>query len=178
MPFFNNTADDWQRLDWNILRDGGIQLYWRREYLIEDEKWLADHDYDVYEFSCETWLSQETMFSDFARILCLPEWFGRNFDALDDCIADLPLSESRGAVMVLTGFEVYAAGCGSVPMQRVRTEAECILDIIARASHFHLLNGKRLIALVQTNDPKLRFGALGGMIPQWNRREWLDAKRQ
>jgi hypothetical protein len=58
MPFFNNTPDDWQRLDWQILRDGGIHLYWRREYLIEDTKWFANHDYDVFELACETWESQ------------------------------------------------------------------------------------------------------------------------
>lgn len=177
MAFFNNTADDWQRLDWRILRDGGMYLYWRREYLLEDTGWLAEHDYDVYQFACETWSSKEAMFSDFARVLRLPE-FGRNFDAMDDSIADLPLTESRGAAMVLTRFDAYAAGCGSAPMQRMRTEAETVLDIVVRASHFHLLNGRRLVALVQTDDPTLRIGELGGTVPWWNGREWLNADRQ
>jgi len=26
----------------------------------------------------------------------LPDYFGRNFDALDDCIADLPIPDNRG----------------------------------------------------------------------------------
>ncbi len=178
MPFFNNTPDNWQRLDWQILRDGGIQLYWRREYLIEDRQWFAKHDYDVFEFACEKWKSQESMFSDFARVLRLPDYFGHNFDALDECIADLRLTENRGAVIVLTRFDAYAAGAGSAPMQRVKNEAEVVLDIIASASRFHLLNGNRLVGLVQTDDPQLRVGALGGASPQWNRREWLDANRQ
>ena len=178
MPFFNNGPDDWQRLDWQILRDGGILLYWRHEYLIEDSQWFAKHDYDVFEFGCEIWESRDSMFSDFARVLRLPDYFGRNFDALDECIADLPLTENRGAVMVLTKFDAYAAGAGSAPMQRVKNEAELVLDIIARASRFHLLNGNRLVALVQTNDPKLRIGALGGASPQWNRREWLNSNRE
>jgi len=75
MPFFNNSPDDWQRLDWQILRDGGVHLYWRREYLIEDTKWLANHDYDVFELACETWKSQDEMFSDLARVLRLPDYF-------------------------------------------------------------------------------------------------------
>lgn len=177
MSFFNNTPDDWQRLDWQILRDGGIQLYWRREYLIEDTQWFAKHEYDVFEFACETWESRERMFSDFVRVLRLPDYFGHNFDALDECIADLPLTEKRGAVMVLTGFDAYASGAGSAPMERVKNEAEVVLDIIASASRFHLLNGGRLLALVQTNDPQLRFGPLGGASPRWNRREWLNANR-
>jgi len=178
MSFFSNSPDDWQRLDWQILRDGGIQLYWRREYLIEESQWFAKHDYDLFEFACETWESQDSMFSDFARTLRLPDYFGRNFDALDECIADLPLTENRGGVIVLTRFDAYAAGAGSTPMGRVENEAQAVLDIIARASRFHLLNGNRLVALVQTDDPQLRFGAIGGASPRWNHREWLNANRQ
>jgi hypothetical protein len=178
MSYFNNTPKDWERLDWQILRDGGIHLYWRREYLVEDKRWLAEHDYDLYEFACETWLSEHTMYSDFGRVLQFPDWWGRNINAFDDCIADLPLSGSRGAVMILVNFDSYASGSGSTLMPSGRTEAEAILDIIADASRFHLLNGNRLIALVQTNDSNFRIGRLGGAIPQWNRREWVDAKRK
>jgi Barstar (barnase inhibitor) len=178
MPSFNNTPDDWQRLDWQILRDGGIQLYWRREYLVEDVQWFAKHDYEVFEFACDTWKSQDDMFSDFARVLRLPDYFGRNLDALDDCITDLPLTGNHGALIVLKRFDAYAAGAGSTPMNRLSTEAEVVLDIIASASRFYLLNGNRLVALVQTNDPQLRFGLLGGKMPQWNHREWLNENRQ
>lgn len=178
MPFFNNTPDDWQRLDWQILRDGGIHFYRRSEYLIEDTKWLANHDYDLFEFGCQSWTSQDDMFSDFARVLRLPDYFGRNFDALNECIADLPITENRGAAIVLARFDAYAGGAGSAPTQRMMNEAETVLDIIASASRFHLLNGNRLVALVQTDDPELRFGVLGGNTPVWNRREWLNASRQ
>jgi hypothetical protein len=69
MPFFTNAPDDWQRLDWQILRDGGIHLYWRREYLIEDIDWFAKHDYDVFEFACEKWDSRDTC-SPISRVSC------------------------------------------------------------------------------------------------------------
>lgn len=178
MPFFNNTPDDWQRLDWQILRDGGIHFYRRSEYLAEDTKWFKSHDYDVFDLDCQRWKSQDEMFSDFACVLRLPDYFGRNFDALDECIADLPLTESHGAVMVLSRFDAYTVGAGSAPMQRMTSAAETVLEIIARASRFHLLNGNRLVALVQTEDPELRFGVVGGSSPVWNRREWLNANRQ
>jgi len=77
-------------------------------------------------------------------------------------------------VIVLTRFDAYAAGAGSAPMPRLKNEAEVVLDIIVSGSRFHLLNGNRLLALVQTDDPELRFGAIGGSSPQWNRREWYD----
>jgi hypothetical protein len=177
MSFFTKIPDYWQRPDWQILRDGGIQLYWRHAYLLTDTEWFSKHDYEIFEFDCDTWTSQDVMFSELARVLRLPDYFGRNLDALDDCIRDLPLTENRGAVLVLWGFDTYTAAAGSVPTEKLRY-AEILLDVIASASRFHLLNGNRLIALVQTDDPQLEFGALAGMSPRWNDREWLNANRQ
>lgn len=44
-----------------------------------------------------------------ARVLAFPDWFGRNWDALEDCLTDLSWQEERGLVLVVEGFEVYAA---------------------------------------------------------------------
>jgi hypothetical protein len=47
-----------------------------------------------------------------ARDLALPEWFGRNWDALADCLADPALwpdgSEERGLLVVVRGWRAYA----------------------------------------------------------------------
>ncbi|MGA4945160.1 barstar family protein [Streptomyces cinereoruber] len=39
-----------------------------------------------------------------AEALGLPDWFGRNWDALADCLTDLP----RPVVLVVTGWRGYA----------------------------------------------------------------------
>ncbi|MFB7516579.1 barstar family protein [Streptomyces sp. NPDC056144] len=39
-----------------------------------------------------------------AATLALPEWFGRNWDALADCLGDLP----EPVTLVLTGWRAYA----------------------------------------------------------------------
>ncbi|WP_306970883.1 barstar family protein [Streptomyces afghaniensis] len=47
-----------------------------------------------------------------ARDLALPEWFGRNWDALADCLADPGLwpegSQERGLLVVVRGWRAYA----------------------------------------------------------------------
>jgi RNAse (barnase) inhibitor barstar len=178
MAYFNNRAEDWERLDWQILRDGGISLYWRAEYLAEDAQWLSNHDYNLYDFDCATWVSREDMFSDFGRALHFPEWWGRNFDALDDCITELELPESPGAAIVLRHFDVYAFHAEARTLPSGETEAVVLLDMLASASRFHLLNGRRLVVLVQSDDPELTLKKLGGKIPQWNHREWLNENRR
>jgi hypothetical protein len=48
-PFDMNQVDD-QQLDWVILRDGGIALYWRPEILAEDLKWFEEKKYVIHSF--------------------------------------------------------------------------------------------------------------------------------
>jgi hypothetical protein len=47
-----------------------------------------------------------------ARDLALPEWFGRNWDALADCLADPDLwpegSQERGLLVIVRGWRAYA----------------------------------------------------------------------
>ncbi|GAU66042.1 hypothetical protein SSP35_02_04110 [Streptomyces sp. NBRC 110611] len=45
-----------------------------------------------------------------ARSLRLPDWFGRNWDALADCLTDLSWCPAgRGRLLVVTGWQDYAA---------------------------------------------------------------------
>ncbi|MEU6394452.1 barstar family protein [Streptomyces sp. NPDC046939] len=48
-----------------------------------------------------------------AAVLALPDWFGRNWDALADCLRDpgvLP-GAGRRLVLVVTGWQGFAARC-------------------------------------------------------------------
>lgn len=44
-----------------------------------------------------------------ARDLALPDWFGRNWDALADCLTDLSWAPpARGRLLVVSGWQAYA----------------------------------------------------------------------
>ncbi|WP_327357510.1 barstar family protein [Streptomyces sp. NBC_01304] len=44
-----------------------------------------------------------------ARVLDLPDYFGRNWDALADCLTDLSwAAPARGRLLVVTGWQGYA----------------------------------------------------------------------
>ena len=176
MALFSNSPDDWQKLDWQILRDGGVALYWRPEYLAEDVQWLVGRNYDVYTFDCEHWASESEMFSDLARAVGFSKCW--DFDAVNDNLSDLPIREDGGVALVFRRFNFYATGAGSALMPGGRAQAEVLLDVMARACRFHLLNGTKFVTLVQTENFEYRAERLGAVSATWNRREWLDAKRR
>jgi hypothetical protein len=40
-----------------------------------------------------------------------------------------------------------------------------------------LLLGQRLLALIQSDDPRIRFERIGAVPVNWNPREWQDSDR-
>ena len=72
MAPFTQLDQHEQRVDWTILRDGSIALYWRREFFDEDIHWLRQQNYRVFSFDCERWASSEEMHADFQRTLTFP----------------------------------------------------------------------------------------------------------
>src|SRR5574341_275555 len=45
------------------------------------------------------------LFTEFAKVLELPDYFGHNWDALEECLADLEWMPARGYVLLLTEAE-------------------------------------------------------------------------
>jgi hypothetical protein len=177
MAAFNQQDSHENRLDWEILRDGSVALYWRRELLDEDVSWFRQQNYQVFSFDCERWRSTEAMHTDFERMLNFPAYYGRNLDALNDCLSHLPVPDVGGIALVLNRFDAYAKGPGAAPAGSGRPEAEVVLDLLARASRYYLLTGRHLLTLVQTDDPHTRFDDLACVFADWNRREWLKKNR-
>lgn len=52
--------------------------------------------------------------------------------------------------------------------------ARILLDIIADRARQAAVPGRRLIGLVHSNDPQIRFEPVGAMPVMWNSDEWAD----
>jgi RNAse (barnase) inhibitor barstar len=165
MQYFKNEPDEWQRLDWEILQKGWTSLYFREDFLYEDIQWLSDEKYNVIQFNCQIWLSDNEMHDDLKEKLEFPDYYGKNFNALNDCLHDLEISG--------TGLVVVFQHLDKIEMD----VAETLIDIFAINSRLHLLFGNRLFTLIQVNNPKTIFKPTGATPVNWNNREWLDSNR-
>lgn len=169
MTAFRNNTDDFQRLDFELLKNGATTLYYRHAFLSEDIEWLTAHNYRIDSFDCTTWKTDEDMYAAFAMTLDFPDYFGRNLAALEDCLCDLNISEDGGRALVFHRYDAFESEMPEI--------AWSILDIIEIQSRLYLLFGKRLLALVQSDNPKIKFNGLGAQHANWNRREWLNTNR-
>jgi hypothetical protein len=80
-------------------------------------------------------LSKGEVLAAFARALEFPDWFGRNWDALEDCLGDLSWRKADGHVLLIAGFE-------AVP----RDELGVLRDVLASSAEFWSGRGRSFFA--------------------------------
>jgi RNAse (barnase) inhibitor barstar len=166
---FSTDGSDFQRLDWLLLQNGAVTLYFRREALDLDAGWLRAHGYQVRELDCINWSEVRAMHQSVAKALSFPDYYGMNLDALNDCLSDVEIPADAGLAIVLQRIDVFAS--------RHRDVAQRMLDIFADNARRFLLFGRRLLVLAQSDDPRISFEPVGAKTVQWNPKEWLDASR-
>lgn len=166
MATFKNNPDEWQRLDWSILQNGWTSLYWKNEILEKDLEWFKKENYSIVNFDCKTWTDEKQMHKQLKKKLGFPDYYGENFDALNDCLSDLEILNT-GQIAIFKHLDSFDA-------KRVHI----LLDVFASNSRRQMLFGKRLIVLAQVDNPNYQIDPVGATPVMWNGAEWLDANRQ
>jgi RNAse (barnase) inhibitor barstar len=172
MAFFKRkekAPDETQRLDWKLLERGAIALYHKSSVLSADIGWFRQHKYVVHELNGVEWTTPDAFHADVQRGLGFPEYYGKNLASWVDCLPEMQVPDEGGVVLVFRRYDVFAKSHPSL--------AQTILDSIESTSRRFLLTGRRLIALVQSDDARLRFERVGALPVTWNPREWTDADR-
>ena len=169
MASFKQDPEEWQRLDWRLLQNSAITLYFNRSVLEADAAWLSAHDYRV--LSLQTGEQQEPgeMLVELGKLLAFPEYYGRNLDAFNDCLSDVAVPDTGGLALVIYQFDAFA--------RSNRAFAQAVLDICADNSRRFLLTGRRFLVLIQSDDPRIAFEPVGASAAAWNPQEWLNSKR-
>jgi RNAse (barnase) inhibitor barstar len=166
---FTDDPSEFQRLDWRLLQNGPVVLYLRRDVLEPDLAWLQEHHYEVKWLDCLAWSDERSMHLAMASTLSFPDYYGMNLNALNDCVSDLGIPAEGGLVLVFSRFDAFSS--------RHEDAAQGVLDILAGNARRFLLFGRRLLILVQSDDPRVCFAPVGATAVNWNPKEWLDRNR-
>ena len=179
MPIFHEDPENdspcvvvrqsYRRLDLGLLHFGPVNLYHSRAILEEDVGRLIEEEYSIRRFDATRWEMIATFFADFARTMGFADGYGRNLNALEACLGEIIIPDAGGIVIVFDAYDKFAKAHEMV--------AQELLDIIAGSSRLRQVFGKTLIALVQSDDPRIRFEPVGATRVYWNQREFLDSSR-
>jgi RNAse (barnase) inhibitor barstar len=165
----NSIKLDWDALDYRILQNGAISLYWQQSFLDVDIQWFRQNEYAIYLLDSSGWSNIEVFYDAISKTLNFPDYFGCNLHALNDCLSGIEFPESGKILLVFSKFPTFP--------KEFLDFAWDILDIIEINSRRYLLEGKRFILLIQSDDPKLSFAPVGAHAVHRNQAEWSNSKR-
>jgi hypothetical protein len=156
---------------------GGVSLFLRDAVLDETERQLRDSGYTVVGLDAGDWHDEAVLHDAVAAALSFPGYYGRNLDALNDCLGEVAHgdygwepTDATGLVVVLRHFAEFARQQPAL----ARHVAAAFAGTTAEA----ILFGHRLLWLLQVDDPEFRLAVeRSGFVP-WSDHEWLDAKRR
>lgn len=168
MAYFEMDVSTLSRLDFKVLRDGGITAYHAESVLAEDLQWFEQQGYDIREFDGLAWPDESDFHGDIARALEFPSWYGQNLDAFNDCMRDVDIPSAGGMVLVIRNADAGHLDCDWFRIA---------LDILTSIVRLKLLFGRRFIVLLHSDSPGFVLPRIGGFDVQWNPREWLDSSR-
>lgn len=169
MAVFDESPEEWQRLDWRILVNGSINLYFSQEILNESIDWFLQNKYTMFTFDCSKWLLEEEFHKEIKEGLSFPDYYGENLNAFNDCLRGLDVPYEGGTIIVFQRYDLF--------YKRFPHIAHDIVDIIETNSRRFLLTGRRLITLVQSDDPSISLNSVGACPVMWNGKEWLKQNR-
>jgi len=172
MGFFKRKErkpDETSRLDWRLMERGAIALYHKPSILAQDAAWLKANGYRVLDLDGGLWTTPAEFHADAQRVLNFPAHYSRNLAGWVDCVAELDVPDEGGLAIQFRRYDKFAAAQPQL--------AQTILDSLESTSRRFLLTGRRLLALVQSDNPRIRFERVGALPVTWNPREWSDADR-
>jgi Barstar (barnase inhibitor) len=175
MASFDPSADLSQELDYMLVRNTFVTLFWDEAILETTTAWLGEHGYQLVTIDASDWTQEADLHRDIASALNFPDYYGNNLDALNDCMRDV-VSGDYGADLAATGFVLVLRHYDKFAAAQARP-AHVVLDIFAEQARNALLVGQRMMCLVQSDDPRLSFPVVGAMPVMWNDAEWLNSKR-
>ena len=165
MSLFKLDSSYNDHLDFQLLQNGWANLYWQENILLSHLEWFKKENYKIVELDCANWTATNRLLYELGLLLDFPDYYGKNLDALNDCLSHIEINDS-GTVVVFKHFQVVE-----------KSFAHTLLDIFALNARRHLLFGKKLLMLVQVDDADYKIDLIGATPVLWNDAESLDTAR-
>lgn len=163
--------DECERADWPLLQNRAVNLFWNMEIYKGAIVSLEELGYRTIKLRFE---NAAKFTNDVSEALKWKQQFGYepldgDLNALNDGLRGQPFYSADDSAICIENFNLFA--------KQNKHDSSAFLNILERTSRNYLLFGKRLIALIQTTDPRYRCDNIGGTYADWNEAEWFNWNR-
>lgn len=108
---------------------------------------------DVVTISLSGVADKDALLERFAAALAFPDWFGGNWDALEDCLGDLSWREDRGHLLLIEDFESLASTS--------RDDFHILLDLLGDVAQHWSGLGRAFFAVFVDPERRLELQTWG-----------------
>ena len=106
---------------------------------IPDEAEFSSVGLHVSEMSGKNIRSEADLFSAIAKVLNFPDYFGKNWDALDECLRDLEWIPAKGYVLIIRDANPLWHHATKVAGDLIRSWLFCDEEWLKENVPFHLI---------------------------------------
>lgn len=138
-------------VDWQLAQSGPVNYFPTATALDEAVESLQPLGYRIIAADLTAWSAESDLHNEFSRRFDFPAYYGRNLNALHDCLSDVAelrygwTANDTGVVIALAGFESFAA--------KVPHVGASLLDSLSATVFRGALIGNRVLALVHAERP-------------------------
>ena len=109
------------------------------------------------EIDCTNYTESNALLAEIVRLLDFPKHFrGKSFDAFKDLLSSIEINDG-GTVVVFKHFDLIE-----------NKFAHTLLDILTNNSREHIVFGRKLLTLVQVDNPEYRIDPIGSTDVLWS----------
>lgn len=152
-----------------------VQLFQSRAVLDRAVDDARESGWSVIRFDARHWATAAAMHTDLADALSFPDYYGRNLDALNDCMRDVVAGDygfakhAVGGLIVIDAFDRFH--------RREPQVAQVLIDVLGRAAVDALAHRWQLATFLRVDDPDFSPPPFAAQAAIWNPQEWLRAHR-
>jgi RNAse (barnase) inhibitor barstar len=125
------------------------------EKTIELEHAAARNNFAFFKIDFAAIKNKEQLLNEMAKQLMFPDYFGHNWDALDDCLTDFSWLPAPGYVMVLDRCEPF--------MQSNEEDFDTLIEICEEAADFWAEENKPFWIVLSGLKQNTRFEKIAGL---------------
>ena len=154
-------------IELKILGRGWINLYWNEDVINYDIELLMSKNYRVENFDCKFLTGIKQLHAELKIRLDFPDYYGHNFDALNDCLSTDLVIDENGLVIVFRHLDKF----------NIKT-IHTLLDVFVSNARKRFISGQKLLILVQVDNPNFILPKVGAYNVYWNDKEWAHSARR